>query len=184
MKKAETTFRMSAFVRSSFGSSSGRIVTRARMNGKLVGELLDRDPREPLPDDPDVPVGESRHLLNEERAPRPVDIVRARRLDVLVDLRENAHDLASGERFVDEPDEIRIGEDERDEHVGEYDGVVDRNDRELLRNLAKKFASFGYGVDFVTYSMASARRFQSISTFFTYSAGSSLRIRIWSIPFE
>ncbi len=125
---------------------------------RLVGEALDLDPGEPLPDDAHVPVRKTRHLLYEERAPLPVEVRRTRALHLLVDLREHADDLRSGERLVDDPYQVRVGENERDEHVREHDRVVDRHDRELVRNLPQQLASLGYLVDFATHVENAPRR--------------------------
>ena len=147
--------------------------------GRVVGHLDDLHARDPLAEYPHLAVLEPRHLLYQHGAAGVVDVPRRRMLGVAVALGEDADDLRSGQRLVDEPDQVLVGQDERNEHVGKDDAVVDRDDGHFGRYPRDQLVvgmRLGHASPFFTP--------YSTGTFLTRSLESSFRIRISSIPFR
>ena len=129
-------FRSSASIssRSSSCSPSTAGVTRAAQIRARFRDLVEREPREALHDQPEAAVGQLEHLVDVAGGPDGVEVVLLRLLDRCVPLRENANQLAGRDRLVDQPHRALTRHRERHERVGEQHGVAQRQDRQLVGN--------------------------------------------------
>ena len=114
--------------------SSVAALTRARRYGCVDDDLVERQPREPLDDQPQAAVGQLEHLVDVRRGADRVQIVLRRLLDRRVALREDRDQLAVRDRIVDQADGALARDGERHERIRKEDGVPKRQDRQLGRN--------------------------------------------------
>ena len=134
-------FRSSASIsrRSASSSASGAEAdARAQVRACVVGDLVERQAREPLDDQAQAAVGQLEHLVDVAGRADRVQIVLLRLLDRRVALREDANQLAAGDRLVDEPDRALARHRERHERVRKQHRVAERQDRQLVRDIDER----------------------------------------------
>ena len=103
---------------------------------RVVGDrLLELDPAHALHEDPQRPVGDADHLVHDRGRPDLVEVVPARRLDVRVAHRDEREQALAAHDVVDEPDRALLADRERRHRVGEDDGFLQRQHRQLGRDL-------------------------------------------------
>ena len=111
--------------------SSAAALTRARRYGLRRDDLVERQAREPLDDQPQAAVGQLEHLVDVRRRADAVQIVLRRLLDRRVALREDRDQLAVGDRVVDEADGALARHGQRHERIRKEHRVPKRQDRQL-----------------------------------------------------
>jgi hypothetical protein len=102
---------------------------------RLVGDVADdSDPLEAGDEDPERPVGDLHHLLDRRDRPDLVQVVPAGLLDVVLHRHEGEQALVARDDVVDELDRALLPDRERRPRVREDDGLLQREDRELVRD--------------------------------------------------
>ena len=103
-------------------------------------DLVEREPREPLHDEPQAAVGQLEHLVNVRRGADRVQVVLPRLLHGRVALGEDRDQLAVGDRIVDEPHRALARDRQRHERIRKEDRVPKRENRQLRRNRERPIA--------------------------------------------
>ena len=114
---------------------AGRLGSRTDPSAQVrprLGDLIERQPRESLHDQPQAAVGQLEHLVDVARGAHPVQVVLLRLFDRGVALGEDTYQLAARDRLVNQADRALAGDRQRHERVGEQHGVPQRKDRELV----------------------------------------------------
>ena len=120
--------------RSASAVSSTAAVTRARRYGCVDDQLVEREPRQALDDQPQAAVGQLEHLVDVRGGADRVQIVLQRLLDRGVALREHRDQLAVRDGVVDQADRALARHRQRHERIRKEDRVAQRQDRQLGRN--------------------------------------------------
>ena len=103
-------------------------------------DLVERQPRQPLDDQPQAAVRQLEHLVDVRRGADRIQIVLQRLLDRRVALGEDRDQLAVGDRVVDQADRALAGHGERHERIRKQHRVAKRQDRQLGRNRERPIA--------------------------------------------
>ena len=93
------------------------------------------DPPNALDEDAQRPVGDADHLLDDGRAPDLVQVLPPGLLDLCVPGRDECNQPVAPDRCVDELDRALLTDCEREHGVGKDDRVLERQNRELRREL-------------------------------------------------
>ena len=103
---------------------------------RLVLELVDQpDAADALDEDAQRPVGHAEHLLDDRGGADLVQVVPAGLLDLCVLRGDEREQPVARDDVVHEPDRALLPDRERQHRVGEDDRVLERQDRELRREL-------------------------------------------------
>ncbi len=103
--------------------------------GIVRDRLFELDPAQALDEDPQRPVGDADHLVDDRRRPDLVQVAPAGRLYLGIAHRDEGEQALAADHVVDEPDRSFLADRERRHRVGEDDGVLERQDRQLGRQL-------------------------------------------------
>ena len=120
--------------------SSAAALTRARRYGCGRHDLVEREPRQSLDDQPQAAVGQLEHLVNVRRRADAEQILLLRLFDRRVALREHGDQLAVRDRVVDQTHRALAGDGERHERIRKEDRVPKRQNRQLRRNRKRPIA--------------------------------------------
>ena len=96
------------------------------------GDLIERQARQALDDQPQAAVGQLEHLVNMAGRADAIQVVLLRLFHRRVPLGEDANQLAGRNGFVDQPDGALARHRQRHERVGKEYRVAKRQDRKLV----------------------------------------------------
>jgi len=117
-------------------SSSGRYGTRPIRRAKNVWTFCESAwVSDALHEDAQRPVGDADHLLDDGGGADLVQVVPARLFDLGILGRDEREQPVARDGVVDEPDGALLADREREHRVREDDGVLEREDRQLGREL-------------------------------------------------
>ena len=97
--------------------------------------LFEPDPAQALDEDPQRPVGDADHLVHDRGRPDLVEVAPAGNLDLRVAHRDEREQALAAHDVVHEPDRALLADRERRHRVGEDDRLLQRQDRQLGRDL-------------------------------------------------
>ena len=116
---------------------SGARLTRARRYGRDVVTSSSCSRASPCTIRRRLPSGSLNILWMWLAVPTRIQIVLLRLLDSRVALREDADQLAAGDRLVDQADRALARHGERHERVRKQHGVAERKNRKLVRDVER-----------------------------------------------